>query len=163
MAPLEFWLCKLFQYLDKTKSRHLFAPSVHVRIGDNPQSDLLKPHAGETVRGRGGIITNVYEASSNFCFWLQKKALEAFVSIPERSPKRGKPERHDPVVAMRSAVVKSNLNTSADDMCEIFDRQGVPLPSKWMAAGFKKWSVMYKDHNYRGRIAVLISKDKHRT
>jgi hypothetical protein len=76
VAPLKFWLFKLFLYLSETKSRHLFAPTSHVRIGDNPQSDLLKPHAGEIVSSPGGIITKVYEASANFCSWLEKQTLE---------------------------------------------------------------------------------------
>jgi hypothetical protein len=76
-VPLKFWLFKLFLYLSETKSHHLFAPPHHGRIGDNPHSDLLKPHAGETVSRAGGTITNVYEASASFCFWLEKQALEA--------------------------------------------------------------------------------------
>jgi hypothetical protein len=76
-APLKFWLFKLFLYLSETKSHHLFAPTSNVQIGDEPQSDLLKPHAGENLSRVGGIITNVYEASANFCFWLEKQTLEA--------------------------------------------------------------------------------------
>lgn len=54
VPPLKFWLYKLYLYLLKTKSQHLFA-------GDQT----------------GGIITNVCEASANFCFWLEKQGLEA--------------------------------------------------------------------------------------
>jgi DNA-binding XRE family transcriptional regulator len=77
VAPLKFWLFELFLYLSEIKSRYLFAPASRVRIGDNPQSDLLKAHAGEIMSNPGGIITNVYEASANFCLWLEKQALEA--------------------------------------------------------------------------------------
>jgi hypothetical protein len=76
-APLKFWLFKLFLYLSETKSHHLFAPTSNVQIGDDPQSDLPKRHAGENLSRAGGIITNVYEASANFCFWLEKQTLEA--------------------------------------------------------------------------------------
>ncbi|MGC1907702.1 MAG: helix-turn-helix transcriptional regulator [Candidatus Acidiferrum sp.] len=76
-APLKFWLFKLFLYLSETKSHHLFAPTSDVHIGDDPQSDLLKPRAGENLSRVGGIITNVYEASANFCLWLEKQTLEA--------------------------------------------------------------------------------------
>ncbi len=75
--PLKFWLFKLFLYLSETKSHYLFASTPLVRIDDNPRSDLLKPHADETVSARCGIITNVYEASANFCLWLERQALEA--------------------------------------------------------------------------------------
>jgi hypothetical protein len=75
-APLKFWLFKLFLYLAETKSRHLFAPTSNVQIGDDRQSDLPKHHAGENLSRAGGTITNVYEASANFCFWLEKQTLE---------------------------------------------------------------------------------------
>jgi hypothetical protein len=76
VAPLKFWLFKLFLYLSETKSNYLFAPPCNVRIGDDPQSDLLKPHAGKNLSWAGGTITNVHEASANFCSWLEKQALE---------------------------------------------------------------------------------------
>ena len=75
-SPLRFWLYRLFLYLYKTKSPHLFAPESSYTVGPNPQSELLKPQAGETVFMLGGIITNVWEASAIFCVWLEKLALE---------------------------------------------------------------------------------------
>lgn len=76
-SPLRFWLYQLFLYLYKTKSPHLFAPESSYTVGPNPQSELLKPQAGQTVFRIGGIITNVWEASATFCIWLEKLALEA--------------------------------------------------------------------------------------
>ena len=84
--PLKFWIFKLFLYLSKTKSHHLMTMTSHAKIGDSPQSDILKPHAGETVSGLGGFITNVYKASANFCFWLEKQALEAVEPNTKRGP-----------------------------------------------------------------------------
>jgi hypothetical protein len=45
-------------------------------------------------------------------------------------------------------------------MCEIFDREHVPLPLRWQGAGFSSWVKAYENSNYRDRIDVLISKDK---
>jgi hypothetical protein len=173
-APLKFWLFKLFLYLSETKSHHLFAPTGHVRIGDNPHSDLLKPHAGETVSRAGGIITNVHEASASFCFWLEKQALEAEHRHVGVDPNSQNVERkstnaaasiiptpskkRDPEVAKRRALVKSNAGVSVHELCQIFERENVPLPANWQAAGLKTWVEAYK--KYQRRIRVIVSKDR---
>ena len=77
-SPLEFWLCKLFLYLEKNRSPHLFAPDGCTTIG------------GEIVFTAGGIITNVWEASATFCLWLEKQALEARHGSTELVQKSGK-------------------------------------------------------------------------
>ncbi len=77
--------------------------------------------------------------------------------------KRRRPERSNPEVAKRAALVRSNPNTPAQEMCEIFDRNNVPLHAKWLDAGFKTWSKAYKDSKYLSRIQTLISKDRQRT
>jgi hypothetical protein len=71
-----------------------------------------------------------------------------------------KPKKGDPEVAKRAVVVRSNPNTPANDLCEIFDRNNVPLPAKWQAAGFKTWSQAYRDSNYRSKIQTVISKHR---
>lgn len=68
----------------------------------------------------------------------------------------------DPEVAKRSALVRCNSNVPAKELCEIFDRGKVPLPSKWQDAGFRSWNEAYKKPAYAKRIRVLISKDQHR-
>jgi hypothetical protein len=73
-----------------------------------------------------------------------------------------KPQRCNPEVAKRRALVKANPGIDAEEICEIFDREGVPLPSKWLEAGFKIWCVAYKRPGYRAKIDVLISKDRRR-
>ena len=69
----------------------------------------------------------------------------------------------DPEVAKRRALIKANPDVPAREMCEIFDREKVPLPLKWQAARIQSWSNAYKDTNYRRRIQVIITKDKRNT
>jgi hypothetical protein len=71
-------------HLQQTKSRHLFAPTHQVQIGDNPRSDLLKPLAGQTLYRAGGIITNVCVASAIFCSRLETKEFETSVSAQKK-------------------------------------------------------------------------------
>jgi len=71
-----------------------------------------------------------------------------------------KPKRVDPEVAKRTALVRSNPNTPANELCEIFDRANVPLPARWQEAGLTAWSKVYKNSDYRSRIQTLISKAK---
>lgn len=94
------------------------------------------------------------------CDRLENKALETPTSVPPSEGGRPSPERVDPEVAKRRALVKSNPNAIASEMCQIFDREKVPLPPKWQEAGFQSWSKAYKMAKYRSRIDVLISKDK---
>jgi hypothetical protein len=68
--------------------------------------------------------------------------------------------KRDPEVAKRTALVGSNPGTSAQDMCEIFDRESVPLPRKWQEAGLKTWRQAYRDASYHSKIDTLISKDR---
>jgi hypothetical protein len=76
------------------------------------------------------------------------------------TPPGGEKAKGNPEVAKRRSLVKNNSGISAEEMCEIFDRGGVPLPEKWIASGYTKWSEAYKDATYRGRIDSMISKDK---
>jgi hypothetical protein len=120
-APLRFWLCKLFVYLEKSESKHLFAPSSSVKIGDNPQSDLLKPHAGETHSSVGGIITNVWEASLNFSVWIEKQAVEVRRLIPPM---------HDPMTP--EVVWPGNQNeTERAKHLSLTERETTVLPRSW--------------------------------
>jgi hypothetical protein len=79
------------------------------------------------------------------------------------SPKLKNPlasKQPDPEVAKRRTLVKSNRDSTATDLCGIFDQARVPLPWKWQDVGFDSWSKAYRDPNYRERIDVLISKDR---
>ena len=71
-----------------------------------------------------------------------------------------KSARNDPEVAKRAALVKVNPGVPAEEMCEIFDRQHVPLPARWLASGFKTWREAYRNPSYRDRIHTVISKDR---
>lgn len=71
-----------------------------------------------------------------------------------------KSARIDPEVAKRTVLVKANPGIPAEEMCEIFDRENVPLPTKWLAAGLQAWSQAYKNSRYRSRIHTLLSKDR---
>jgi hypothetical protein len=88
MSPVKFWLWNLFLHLRKMKSKHLYAPILLVQIGDNPQSDFLKPLAGLTFYREGGTITNVCVASAIFCSWLEKKVLETSASVQKQLHER---------------------------------------------------------------------------
>jgi hypothetical protein len=78
---------------------------------------------------------------------------------PSGAKKRTQP-RADPEVAKRRSLVKSNPDVSAKEMCEIFDRNNVPLPRRWQDAGLSSWVVACRNPNYTRRIRVLISKDR---
>jgi hypothetical protein len=73
-----------------------------------------------------------------------------------------KSPRIDPEVAKRVALVKANPGIPADEVCETLDREHVPLPAKWLAAGLQTWKKAYKNSDYRSRIDTLISKDRAR-
>jgi hypothetical protein len=72
--------------------------------------------------------------------------------IPTPSKKR------DPEVAKRRALVKSNAGVSVRELCEIFDREKVPVPAIWQAAGHKTWIEAHR--KYPTRIKVIVSKDR---
>jgi hypothetical protein len=69
----------------------------------------------------------------------------------------------DPEVAKRNALIKANPNTPARELCDIFDRESVPLPEKWIEAGIKSWHMAYKNLKYRRRIDVIVSKVRGRS
>jgi hypothetical protein len=72
--------------------------------------------------------------------------------VPSPSKKR------DPEVAKRRALVKSNAGVSVLELCQIFDREKVPLPAKWQAAGLKTWVEAHR--KYPTRVKVIVSKDR---
>jgi hypothetical protein len=96
VGPLTFWLRKLVQFLFETKSKHLSVPSRLQTIGDNSQSSSLETNAGEILPSLAGVVTNMWEASADFCFWLAKQAHEAeslardLISPPIETVKRPK-------------------------------------------------------------------------
>jgi len=104
---------------------------------DEPIELRLMVSAAHTVNARGEIAKHA-------------KAAET------KSP------RMDPEVAKRVALVKANPGIPANEICEIFDREKVPLPMRWLAAGLQTWSRAYKNSDYRRRIDTLISKDRAR-
>ncbi len=80
-----------------------------------------------------------------------------------RSNKRRKPQTCDPEVAKRRSLVKSNPDVPAEEMCEIFDRQHVPLTIEIGGiGGFRTWPEAYRHPHYRKRIQVLITKEARR-
>ena len=135
--PLHLWLHTLSLHLRRTDSKELFA-----------RSDT------------GGIITNACQVSATFCSRLEKQALETSASSPIRTTDRARAAITDPEVAKRRSIAKSNRYVSASEMCEIFDRERVPLPRRWSDAGFPSWTKAYRNSNYRRRIDTLISKDR---
>jgi transposase len=80
-----------------------------------------------------------------------------------RSSKRRKePQTCDPVVAKRRSLINANPDVSAEEMCEIFDRQHVPLTIEIAVGGFRTWPEAYRHPHYRKRIQVLITKEARR-
>lgn len=78
-----------------------------------------------------------------------------------RAPQKRTPSKNvDPETAKRRALVKSNPDASAKELCEIFDRERVPLPPKWKDGGYTSWTKAYRDPHYRRRTDVLVSKDR---
>ena len=66
----------------------------------------------------------------------------------------------DEEVAKRRAVVASNPGMSAKDLCDLFDRRQVTLPTRWKDAGIESWTKAYRLKEYRGRVQTMISKDR---
>lgn len=89
----------------------------------------------------------------------EKKEADLLSAIPGAEEAK-KPERGNRKVADRRHVVRSHPNVPAGEMCDILDRERVPVPAKWADAGFTTWAKAYKDPTYRGRIDPMISKDK---
>ena len=68
----------------------------------------------------------------------------------------------DEEVAKRRAIVRSNPNLSAKELCELFDHRQVSIPRRWKDAGIEWWTKAYHQRRFRGRIHGLISKDRAR-
>lgn len=66
----------------------------------------------------------------------------------------------DEEVAKRRAIVRSNPNLSARELCELFDHRQVPVPRRWKDAGIEWWTKAYHQSRFRGRATTLISKDR---
>jgi hypothetical protein len=60
----------------------------------------------------------------------------------------------------RRKLVEQNSELTAREICDLFDRQQVPLPKRYYAAGFRRWSLAYKNPKYRGNIDKLIADDR---
>jgi hypothetical protein len=87
---------------------------------------------------------------------IEKKA-PGIASAPSRIvPTPSK--KCDPEVAKRRALVKSNAGVPVLELCQIFDRENVPLPVKWQAAGLKTWVEAHR--KYATRVKVIVSKDR---
>ena len=150
--PEDAWLHGLFHYLLANRSKLLSCAE----------------------KGKGGMILRVCEASATFCSRLEREAVTREVRLRQNVNQiesasdqntasstltaAWKPERGDPEVAKRAVLVRSNPNSSAEEMCHILDREKVPLSAKWLDAGLQTWSKAYKNPGYRGRIHTLISK-----
>jgi hypothetical protein len=138
------------------------------------------PHSG--FGGLSNEAYRIYQEARNSEEWLKlARAItdakrEASSSVGTRTKRssgaqenanssqdvKHKPERGNPEVAKRAVIVRSNPSASADEMCAIFDRENVPLPRKWLDAGFSTWIKAYKNSSYRSRIQTLISKNRRR-
>lgn len=68
----------------------------------------------------------------------------------------------DPEIVKRRTIVRQNQDTTAQEMCELFDRLNVLMPSSWRDKLFvKSWAQAYLKKELRGRIQAMISKDRH--
>jgi hypothetical protein len=65
----------------------------------------------------------------------------------------------DAEVAKRRAIIRSNPNLSARELCELFDRRSVPVPKQWKDAGIEWWTKAYHSR-FRGRVHNLISRNR---
>lgn len=68
----------------------------------------------------------------------------------------------DEGIAKRRAVVKSNPNLSAKELCEMFDHHRIAVPKQWKDADIEWWTKAYHQSRFRGRVRNLISKDRTR-
>lgn len=68
----------------------------------------------------------------------------------------------DEGAAKRRAIVKSNPNLSARELCELFDRLRVPVPRRWKDAEIEWWTKAYHQSRFRSRVQTLISNDRTR-
>jgi len=68
----------------------------------------------------------------------------------------------DEEVAKRRAIVRSNPNLSAKELCELFDHRQVPVPRQWKDAGTEWWTKAFHQRRFRVRVQNLISIDRTR-
>jgi hypothetical protein len=142
------------------------------------KTGTMKAHAALSNSGMGGLLHSllVYNCDNenerfrldqevrNSDEWL--KFLGEMVGVQnerhgnEQTKRMTKGTTRDPEVAKRKALVISNRNANASEMCQIFDRERVPVTRKWQDSGFQSWSKAYKVSKYRTRIDVLVSKDR---
>ena len=66
----------------------------------------------------------------------------------------------DEGIANRRAIVDSNPNLSAKELCEIFDHHRIPVPKRWREADIYWWAKAYQQSRFRVRVHDLISKDR---
>jgi len=69
-------------------------------------------------------------------------------------------KKADPEVAKRRTLARTNDPMPVGELCELFDREKVPMPSKWQEAGLRFWKVAYENAEYKSRIDVIVSKDR---
>jgi hypothetical protein len=144
--PEDHWLHRLYLNLCEENSKLLLCDDERQPNGTLDESQ---------GRQCGNAILSVCVASATFCAQLERKSLRQ----PE-SKIRNASHPVDPEIAKRAALVRLSPNTSAAEMCQIFDRHDIQLPSQWKESGFNSWVRAYRDSNYRSRIDTLISKHK---
>ena len=65
-------------------------------------------------------------------------------------------------IAKRRAIVNSNPNLNAEELCEIFDDHRIAVPKRWKDADIEWWTKAYRSSLFRVRIHNLISRDRTR-
>jgi hypothetical protein len=66
----------------------------------------------------------------------------------------------DEDVAQRRAIVNSNPNLSAKELCEIFDHHRIAVPKAWKDANIDWWTKAYRQSRFRVRVHNLVSRDR---
>lgn len=90
--------------------------------------------------------------------WRSGKSAQA-AKVSVKSARGG-----DPEVAKRRSIVKGNRTKSAEDLCKVFDLEGVPLPRNWEDDfSVKSWTDARRDPKLRHMIQSLICRDKKAT
>jgi hypothetical protein len=127
----------------------------------------VRRHLAHAIRQLRGIVHNRYEVEAHELGYKSALGTQTLVGARESTLPQGsaRPQRttvkpRDAEVAKRRAIVRSHPEAIARDMCEIFDRESLPLPVRWREAGLRSWANAYKRPDYRRRIDVLISKDR---
>ena len=65
-------------------------------------------------------------------------------------------------IAKRRAIIRSNPNLSARELCELFDHRQVPVPGRWEDGGIQWWTKAYHRRRFRSLVRRLILKDRTR-